>query len=72
MSSVDEHLASFDKKMTEAQIEGYKMVLGIADDFQIAISDVIERKRSLLLQKIEALVVQKGMKEVNQSVEAKQ
>uniref|UniRef100_A0AC35FHC2 EGF-like domain-containing protein n=2 Tax=Panagrolaimus sp. PS1159 TaxID=55785 RepID=A0AC35FHC2_9BILA len=59
ISPVNEHLESFDIKMTEAKIEAYKMILGIADDFQNSMSDVIEKKRSLLLQKIDELVTKK-------------
>uniref|UniRef100_A0A914PL38 CUB domain-containing protein n=1 Tax=Panagrolaimus davidi TaxID=227884 RepID=A0A914PL38_9BILA len=42
-----------------AKIEAYKMILGIADDFQNSMTDVIEEKRSLLLQKIDELVTKK-------------
>ena len=47
--------------MAEAQVEGYKMILGIADDFQASLSEKIEEKRSLLLKKIEALVTKNGL-----------
>uniref|UniRef100_A0A914Y4S4 Metalloendopeptidase n=1 Tax=Panagrolaimus superbus TaxID=310955 RepID=A0A914Y4S4_9BILA len=69
ISPVDEHLESFDKKMTEAQIEGYKMILGIADDFQNSLSNVIEEKRSLLLKRINDLVTKNGIKEQKESTE---